>query len=45
MIRVSHLEVFVKNTASSFIKEETVAQLFSWERYEIFENTFFEEHL
>ena len=45
MIRVSHLEVFVKNTASSFIKVENCGAVVFMGVYEIFENTFFEEHL
>ena len=31
--------------ACNFIKNETLAQLFSCEFYEIFKNTFFTEHL
>ena len=31
--------------ACNFIKKETSTQLFSCEFYEIFENTFFTEHL
>ena len=31
--------------ACNFIKKETLAQVFSCEFYEIFKNTYFEEHL
>ena len=33
------------HTKGSFIKKETLAQLFSWEPHEISKNTFFTEHL
>ena len=38
---------FIKKVpkAYNFIKEETLAQVFSWEFCKIFKNTYFEEHL
>ena len=49
-IKKGALKNFVKFTGKRlcqipFLKKETLAQLFSCERYEIFKNTFFVEHI
>ena len=42
--RVSFL-IKLQAKACNFIKKETLAQVFSYEFYEIFKSTFFTEHL
>ena len=39
------LGLSLRSEACNFIKKETLAQVFSFEFYEIFKNTFFTEHL